>query len=69
MTPSHIARYLRTKVAADYAGLSPRTLEKLRLKGSGPIYSKVGRIVLYDRQEVDRWLAENRRCSTSEQSA
>ena len=57
MTPSPISRYIRTKIAAGYTGLSPRTLENLRLKGTGPSYSKVGRIVLYDRHELDRWLA------------
>lgn len=66
MTHQPIHRYLRTRPAADYIGLSPRTLEKFRLSGSGPNYSKVGRAVLYDRQELDLWLAERRRSSTSD---
>ncbi len=66
MTHQPIPRYLRTRPAADYIGLSPRTLEKFRLSGAGPTYSKVGRAVLYDRQELDLWLAERRRSSTSD---
>src|SRR3546814_8645039 len=39
-------RYLRTKEAAHYVGLSARTLEKHRTYGTGPAYRKVGGRVL-----------------------
>ena len=41
-------------------------LAKVRIAGGGPPYAKVGRIVVYDLDEVDEWLAGRRRRSTSE---
>ena len=35
-------RYLRTPEAARFVGLSIRTLEKHRIYGTGPRYSKLG---------------------------
>ena len=44
-------RYLRTKEAAHYVGLSARTLEKHRTYGTGPAYRKVGgRVALFTRR-------------------
>lgn len=60
-------RYLRTKEAADYCGSSASTFEKLRLTGGGPIYSKIGRRVVYGLADLDAWLSASRRRSTSEQ--
>ena len=40
-------RYLRTKEAAHYVGLSARTLEKHRTYGTGPAYRKIGGRVVY----------------------
>jgi len=34
-------RYLRTPEAARFLGLSPRTMEKHRLYGTGPLYRKL----------------------------
>jgi predicted DNA-binding transcriptional regulator AlpA len=59
---------MRTREAASYCGLAHRTLEKLRLTGEGPAYLKIGRAVVYDRHDLDQWLAAKRRRSTSEQS-
>ena len=56
---------LRTGAAASYIGLSSSTLEKLRLRGGGPIYCQPTRAVLYDPDDLDRWLALHRRSSTS----
>ena len=39
---SQSAKKLRTPEAASYLGLSPRTLEKLRVSGRGPSYYKLG---------------------------
>ena len=58
--------YVRTRQAARYLSLSPRTLEKLRVNGTGPDYFKMDRAVLYAIGELDAWLARNRRNSTSE---
>lgn len=60
-------RHLRTREAASYLGLGKSTLEKLRLTGLGPVYVKAGpRVVIYDLQDLDAWLATRRRLSTSE---
>lgn len=57
---------LRTPEAASYIGCSPRTLEKFRQIGGGPVYLKVGRSVLYSRADLDRYLEQCRRSSTSD---
>ena len=57
---------LRTPEAAAYIGCSPRTLEKFRQTGGGPVYLKVGRSVLYLRSDLDLYLEQCRRASTSD---
>ena len=59
-------RYLDTKQAAAYLGLSVKTLEKLRVTGRGPRYAKAGRRVIYDRRDLDRWVAARKRGFTGE---
>jgi predicted DNA-binding transcriptional regulator AlpA len=59
-------RMLRTPDAAAYCGSSASTFEKLRLNGGGPRYVKIGRRVVYDPDDLDAWLAANRRRSTSD---
>lgn len=59
---------LRAPEAARYVGLSSSTLAKMRLRGDGPVYSKAGpRIVIYDQADLDAWLDQGRRKSTSDQ--
>jgi predicted DNA-binding transcriptional regulator AlpA len=58
---------LRPPAAATYVGLTPSTLAKMRLRGDGPTYVKVGqRAVAYLVADLDAWLLKNRRRSTSE---
>jgi predicted DNA-binding transcriptional regulator AlpA len=60
-------RRLRTPEAAAFVGLSPSTLEKLRVTGSGPVYEKAGaKIVVYTFEELECWLAARRCHSTSD---
>jgi len=59
-------RMMRTKEAAAYTGLAKSTLEKLRVYGGGCPYIRVGRVVLYDPDELDTWLHSHRRKSTSD---
>ncbi len=61
-----VRRMLRTPDAAEYCGSSASTFEKLRLTGGGPAYSKIGRRVVYCVEDLDAWLAANKRRSTSE---
>ena len=42
--------------AARFLGLSQSTLAKLRLSGNGPIYCKLGRRVVYRREDLAAWL-------------
>lgn len=62
-------RHLRPVEAAKYAGFSKSKLDKLRLFGDGPVFIKAGRVVLYDIDDLDRWLAARRRTSTSDEGA
>jgi excisionase family DNA binding protein len=59
-------RYLDTRQAAAYLGLSLKTLEKLRVTGRGPRFAKAGRKVIYDRRDLDRWVAALKRGFTGE---
>jgi hypothetical protein len=56
---------LNTRAAADYCGSTASTFEKLRLTCGGPVYAKLGRRVVYRVEDLDAWLASNRRQSTS----
>ena len=59
--PKPDRRFLDTDAAADYLGLSPRTLQKHRVYGGGPPFRKFGRRVLYALDDLDRW-ADARMC-------
>lgn len=56
----------RAPGAAEYLNLATSTLAKMRIRGDGPAYFKLGRVVLYSYEELDRWLALRKRQSTSE---
>ena len=58
--------YLSTRQAAALLGLSPRTLERYRVTGDGPAFSKLGRRVCYARADIDGWASGRRRRSTSD---
>ncbi|RNE91428.1 AlpA family transcriptional regulator [Marichromatium sp. AB32] len=49
-------RWLRAKQASAYVGISYDHLQKLREKGRGPQWRKVGGIVLYDVQDLDAYI-------------
>ncbi len=57
---------LRVPEAATYVGLSVSTLNKMRCRGDGPVFVKLGRAVVYRIDELDRWLASRSVRSTSE---
>ncbi len=63
---SPTARYLREPAAAKYVSLSVDSLSLMRGKGNGPSYIKLDRAVLYDREDLDAWLAARKVASTSE---
>lgn len=50
-------RYMKTKQAADYTGISVATLNKDRgAKLLGIPFIRAGRAILYDKQDLDQWL-------------
>jgi predicted DNA-binding transcriptional regulator AlpA len=49
-------RYLRTPEASRFVGLSIRTLEKHRIYGTGPRYSKLGGRVVYRLEDLQAWV-------------
>lgn len=57
LTPLHVA---------DRLGISVRTLERLRMQGTGPRYTKVGRQVRYPEHALVEYLKDGERASTSE---
>jgi hypothetical protein len=61
-----MSRLFTTLEAARFLSLSPRTLERLRLEGSGPRYCKLRRSVRYRQADLESWLADSARHSTSE---
>ena len=59
-------RYLRTPDAARLVGLSIRTLEKHRIYGTGPRYSKLGGRVVYRVEDLQAWVESGAKASTSD---
>lgn len=59
-------RFLRTKEAAEFLGLSPRTLEKHRTYGTGPSYRKLGGRVVYAVDDLEAWADRGAVSSTSD---
>ncbi len=58
--------YLNTKETAKNLRVSPRTLEKKRVEGSGPAFIKVGRLVFYTEEAITAWINSRTRRSTSD---
>jgi len=63
-------QYLTPDEAAEVLRLSPRTLEGMRYNGNGPSFAKLGRgrsaRILYPRDLLDQWVANQLRTSTTE---
>ena len=57
---------LNTRQAAAHCNLSPRTLEKLRVKGGGPHFLRLGGAVRYQLEDLDLWILSSRRRTTSD---
>lgn len=52
-------RVLRTVEAAKHLGLKPSTLEKMRARGTGPRFVRLGRrAVGYTREDLDAWIED-----------
>ena len=68
-TEKHRPRFVRTPEAARLLDLSPRTLEKHRCDGTGPVYHKLGGRVVYAVADLEAWVDGCARQSTSESAA
>jgi predicted DNA-binding transcriptional regulator AlpA len=58
--PNRMARYLTTADVAELCRTSAETVRYWRYVGKGPASFKVGRKVLYDVEDVEAWIAEQR---------
>ena len=56
-----------TANAANYLGLSVKTLATMRSRGDGPKFLKRGRI-FYFREDLDAWMARTPRVSSTAQA-
>ena len=54
--------YLNTREAALRLGLSPRTLDRYRVTGEGPVFFRFGRLVRYRGEDLAAWAAGRRGC-------
>lgn len=52
--------------AAAYIDGSVSTLAKLRLRGGGPVFCRIGHAIRYRRSDLDEWLLLSSRRSTSD---
>jgi hypothetical protein len=64
-----VSVYAETRGASIHSTFSTSYLEKLRVVGGGPPFIKVGKAVRYKLADLDTWLEEQKRGSTSEYGA
>ena len=62
-----LPRYLGPAEAGAYLGVSPKTLQRMRVTGEGPLYVKARRRVIYDRLDLDDWAVKRKRRFTGEE--
>jgi hypothetical protein len=59
-----LPRKMRPREAARFIGIAVSTLARMRARGNGPPFSKPsGRIVLYDKEQIEKWLRLHARCN------
>ena len=61
--------FFDTGRAAEYLGLSPRTLDGYRVSGNGPAFHRFGNRVRYRRPDLDAWAARRRATTAAEAEA
>ncbi|RDJ18355.1 hypothetical protein B5K05_01300 [Rhizobium phaseoli] len=59
--------YLKTAEAAEFLGVSLKTLRKWRIRGEGPIFTKIGTTFRYNVASLLECAAERRNGSTSQE--
>lgn len=61
-----LPRWLRVKAAAAHLKLGVSTMNKWRLTGGGPPFSRLGTVIVYDVADLDVWANARKVRSTSE---
>lgn len=61
-----LRRTLTTREAAEYTGIATSTLEKKRVYGGGPSFTRLGRSIRYRIQDLGAYLEARVYTSTSE---
>jgi hypothetical protein len=61
--------YRENEESAAFLKISPRTLEKYRVSGKGPAFSKLGKRVVYHIDDLIEWAESHKRTSTSDEGA
>ncbi len=64
--PTSTLTVLTEVQTAKLLKLSPRTLQTWRVRGGGPAFLKIGKRVMYDRDDLLAWMRSTRRTSTSD---
>ena len=59
---------LDLKLAARFLRVSVRTLERHRCAGTGPLFAPIGRLIRYRQSDLDDWVRNSLRASTSKQN-
>jgi len=58
--PPILPEYLNPKQAASFTGFTPKALERIRQRGDGPRYSKVGASIRYHIDDLRAWMEVDR---------
>lgn len=61
-----VPKLLDTSEVANLLTNKPNTIEGWRIKGMGPRYIKIGRLVRYRIEDVNAWIEAQERTSTSQ---
>lgn len=66
-TQNELQPLLTESEAAAFLNFTPRAMQAWRIRGGGPAYIRVSaRAIRYRQEDIDRWLDERRRTSTSD---
>jgi predicted DNA-binding transcriptional regulator AlpA len=63
-----MTKMMTTFQLAEYLGLKSSTLHNWRCTGHGPTFTKLGRRVVYDLDDVTEWLAQQKHQQTSKKA-
>ncbi len=64
-----VRQLLNNDETADMLNVSRRTLPVWRVQGRGPKFIKIGKLVRYERTEIEAWILANTHANTSRQGA